>query len=367
MLQPSANGALATLIGNVGALPGAGQAVALETLAGDVNANMLEASMAGMREFNGMLAKRLGGDCNTDNVLSNPGSQVSSLHTQLGNSASQGSLSAWACGYGSFDNVSTSGSVNGYSATLAGMVAGLEYQPDSLNLFRVGFGYGHDDLDVNSISETAIMNQVQLGAYGQHSFFKDSTLNAYVGGSTAVGYNFINTNRAISVEGETASASPTSYNASASVLIGFTTHIRSFTVEPVLSEEYIYQNQSGFTESGAGAADLSVSGRSMNSLRSSLGTQVSNSYPLQGGMKLTPQIHAAFIYDVLDVAPSLGESIAGQGFTINSANPGRMGVQGGAGATLDMGKGLAAYADYNGTLKAHEANNFILAGFKYSY
>ena len=365
-LQPTAAGGIAALIGKAGALlPGIQQAAALETLAGDVNANMQEASVAGMHEFNGMIAKRLGGDCNTNNALSNQDSQVSSLNGKLGSSSLPAGTSAWACGYGSFDAVSSNGGVNGYSSTLAGMVAGLEYKPDSLNLFRVGWGYGYDDLGVNSISETATMNQIQLGAYGQHSFFKDDKLNAYVGGTSAAGYNFINTNRPISAAGETATAAAASYSLSASGLVGFTSDIHGFTVEPVLSEEYIYQYQNSFTENGAGAADLSVSGRSINSLRSSLGAQVLTSYTLHDSMKLTPQIHAAFIYDAFDVAPTLDESISGQGFTINSANPGRIGAQGGAGATLDMGGGRAAFADYNGTFKEHETDNFVLVGLKY--
>ena len=366
--ETTTTGSMNKLLNTLSAVTTSQEAGILGTLTGGgINSDMQAASVLGMHEFNGMLAKRLGGDCNTDDFLSNPGSPNSSAHMQMGSTgtASNTSASAWACGYGSFNSVSANDGNPGVDTTMAGTALGFEYKPTGETVVRVGFGYGHDDIGVSGTGATAKTNSLQMGAYGQYNFFNNPQLNAYVGGTLSGGYDFADTSRP-TVTG-TATASPTAYNLSASALIGFATKVGNVTVEPVASEEYVYNNQDSYSESGGGASDLNVNSNSMNTFRSSVGAQISSSFAMKNGMTLTPQVHAAFIYDAGDVAPSVTESLAGTPFSVSGTNPGHAGIQGGAGMTFDMGSGLAAFADYNGTFKDHETDNFIMGGVKFHW
>jgi autotransporter-associated beta strand protein len=362
MQLTTTSGPVNDLMNAVSATPIANQAAALNTLTGEINADMQTAALNGMHQFNGLLAKRLGGDCNTDDNLDNPGSPVSSMHQKLGQSGTASNASAWACGYGSFDSISGSGGTSGYNTTLAGTTMGIEFKPSSVTTVRAGFGYSHADTGVNAT--TATSNAAQIGVYGQYDFLRTQNANFYVGGTLAGGYDFINTQRQIALTNSTATATPTAYDLSTSALIGFTTHIHDVTVEPVAAEEFVFNNQRTYTEGGAGGADLTVDGRSLSSLRSSVGAQASTRFGFNNGMALTPQVHAALIYDAFDLSPSLTESIGGTPFTVSGANPGRAGIQGGAGGTLDMGGGFAGFLDYNGTFKEHETDNLVMGGIK---
>lgn len=167
----------------------------------------------------------------------------------------------------------------------------------------------------------------------------------------------------------TATASPSGYNLSSEVLVGFSRKAGKFNIEPVAGLEYSFNHQDSFTESGAGAFNLAVSDQDSHRLRGNLSAQVSSAMELRNHMVFTPQAHAGFIYDMLDVAPTVNQTFQGTSstFSVKAPNPGRAGVQAGAGASLQVDNDLAVFGDYNGTFKEHEENHALMAGVKFAW
>ncbi|MBI3418557.1 MAG: autotransporter outer membrane beta-barrel domain-containing protein, partial [Proteobacteria bacterium] len=363
-IQETATGDMETLLNGLSA--SSDQASDLKFLSGENNANLQKSTAEAMHAFNGLLGKRLGGDCNTADYLTNP---ASSPRAKMGNTGSAASNYAFACGYGQFSKVQANGGAGAVESTLAGGAAGVEIRPTSPSVVRFGIGYARDDMELKSTSDTTTVNSIQAGVYAQHDLVEGREGKAYVGATLSGGYNMADTERHV-VAGpivRIAKGDVSGYNLSAGALLGALFRVGNVNIEPIASAEYIYNNQDSYTESGAGAGNLSVSGRETNLLRSSAGGQVNAVLPVGRDMTMVPQVHGAFIYDALDVNPGIHQSIGGAGFNVKGARPGRMGYEAGGGLTLNVNKKLSLFGDYNGTFRDHETDHSFLGGLKVNW
>jgi fibronectin-binding autotransporter adhesin len=324
---------------------------ALGELSGSLNAQLGSAAYDAQHRFDGIVGKRLGGDCN-----------------QMGEQQKMGDGAAWACGYGDIGHIGSGSNATSVNSSLYGFATGYEFTPGDANVVRAGIGYGQDFIRQNAIlGDNATLNSYQAGVYAQHTIAG----GFYVGGGISGAYNTADTTRTISFGGldATAKGTPDGYNMGASAVVGYEVKPgNGLKIEPVAGLEYIYNHQNGFSESGGGSADLLVDSKSSSSLRSSIGTQLSKAIALDNGMTLTPEGRAAFLYDAMTVAPSVDEAFAGNSaFSVRASDPGRAGVQAGAGVTLNVKSNLSLFADYTGTVKNNESDNSFLGGLKYTW
>lgn len=337
------------------------QAVALDQLSGSISAELLTGAQDMQRRFDGMVGKRLGGDCNKmgDETVVN----------------GKGNGAAWACAYGDkgqidADNGSNSNKLDNRKV---GLAAGYEFKPGNqeATTVRVGIGYGHGTMKQSGLASSADMDTYQLGAYAQHNLAGNAKGGAYVGGGLAGSYNTTDTTRNITFGGlnRRAEGEVDGYNFAASAVLGYEAYAGRVRIEPVAGLEYVYTKQNSFTETGAGAANLSFNDEDVNSLRTSIGAQASSKFTLGNGMTITPEGRAAFIYDAMTVRPDIDAAFVGAGSTFNvrGVDPGRAGVQGGAGVTLDLREDLSVFADYTATVKENSTNNSVMGGLKYRW
>jgi outer membrane autotransporter protein len=63
-------------------------------------------------------------------------------------------------------------------------------------------------------------------------------------------------------------------------------------------------DQGAFTETGAGALDLSVRPSHFNSLRTEAGIRLGRAFTLRDGKVISPEVFAGFSYELLDTAGS---------------------------------------------------------------
>ena len=345
------------LLNALSSVPAAGQPIALDMLSGSINAELPASARDAQMRFDGMVGKRLGGDCN---IMGAPA--ANGKEQKFGADSA-----AWACGYGNFGNTKPDVNQVGVQSTLTGFATGYEFKPSDLALIRVGVGYAGDTINQRALGDSATLNSYQIGAYGQYKIMGD----LYVGSGLSGSYNTADTKREIVFGGlnQVAKGTPDGYNIAASAVVGYEAKVNYINIEPVAGLEYIYNHQNSFNETGAAGADLLVDGQSTGSLRSTIGAQLSTvAFDLGNGMSLTPEARAAFIYDSLTVTPTIDQSFAGgAAFTVKAANPGRAGVQGGAGLTLNVNNALAVFVDYNGTLRSYASDNSIMCGLKYSF
>ncbi|MBI3419948.1 MAG: autotransporter domain-containing protein [Proteobacteria bacterium] len=360
-------GDMDTLLNNLSDVDPALQHTALNTLTGEVNASVPGGFRDTLRNFNGMLGKRLGGDCNTMNnnapAAYRP-QQGLYAYPQGGSAYGPRQKSAWVCGYGQFGTLDADGNASKTESTNIGTAMGMEFRPNQNTQLRFGIGYGNDAVEVANIDE-ANLNGYQAGMYGQYTWGK----HFYVGGGFAGSYNTGSSMRHIFVGGlnRVASGDFDGYAASATTTLGAFTRTGGFNLETAAAAEYVYSNLNSFTETGAGAADLLVDGRDVSTLRTSIGAQASKTFNLgRGGSTLTPEVRGAFIYDFLTIAPSVDSTFAGTtaSFTTKGTDPGRLGYQVGGGLTLGLSRRFSVFGDYNGTFKEHEKTHMVLGGAK---
>ena len=117
---------------------------------------------------------------------------------------------------------------------------------------------------------------------------------------------------------------------------------------PAVGLGYTYLNISGYSETG-GAINLNVSSQTVNSLRSLLGGQVSDTWhgtssPLPWSWNLS----AFWQHEYLDDSQSITASITGLGgsFAVNTARPQRDSALLGAGLNGYLSKNISVFLDY---------------------
>nr|WP_255325533.1 autotransporter outer membrane beta-barrel domain-containing protein [Rhodopirellula sp. SWK7] len=91
--------------------------------------------------------------------------------------------------------------------------------------------------------------------------------------------------------------------------------------------QYVYARQNAFTETGAGAMNLAMSGVDTHSLRSNLGSRLQwQSWTSQRGWEITPEIRGSWMHEFLDTTSIVNAQFAGvggAGFSANGLDLGR--------------------------------------------
>ena len=124
----------------------------------------------------------------------------------------------------------------------------------------------------------------------------------------------------------------------------------SFEVQPLVGLQYIYFNQSGFTETGAGALNLMVNSSSTNSLRSAVGARIALPYCNRRSTLIIPELRAQWMHEMIDegnVVQSSFTSAPGSIFSARGVKLGRDFGLFGAGLTIQLQKGISILANYD--------------------
>jgi outer membrane autotransporter protein len=144
-----------------------------------------------------------------------------------------------------------------------------------------------------------------------------------------------------------------------------------FSVQPVAALSWVNLEQDGFTESGAGEADLAVLGGTTNTLTSALGARVTRSFSAGNGSNGTLELRAYWTPTLTDtethVASRFAEAPDSPAFTVASTQPSRNAALFGAGFTAQMWKNLSLHVDYNTTLSSSESSQTVTAGMQYTW
>jgi outer membrane autotransporter protein len=92
--------------------------------------------------------------------------------------------------------------------------------------------------------------------------------------------------------------------------VGLVLHAGAFTLQPRIGLEYDHNDQNGFTEKGAGAANLRLAGEDRDALRTSLGARLHTAWDLGSDRSLMPEFSVAWTHDLLEPAVAIKEGFA---------------------------------------------------------
>jgi outer membrane autotransporter protein len=169
----------------------------------------------------------------------------------------------------------------------------------------------------------------------------------------------------------TATADYDSYNMSVAVETGSDMALPiTGTLTPFIGVEYSHSNRDGFTESGAGTANLSADDENEDSLRAKIGFRISDEIATQGGRKIAPFVSVAYVREMLDDASQLEagfESVPTTTFRIDGPEIERNRLQVGFGVTGQLNDRATLNLGYNGELATSDDNHSFAATFRYAW
>lgn len=233
-----------------------------------------------------------------------------------------------------FSDQNTSANRTGYEATLFGGQVGVDYSvtPNFAAGFALGYTATNADLDggLGEIDD----DTVRAGPYMSLAWG-----DWYVDGSLTFGYHFYNGQRSIPSLPQTANSDYAGYDVTGYFGGGY--HIEmehDLRLTPMASVQYSSFEFEGFTETGAGGANLTVGDRHAESLRTRLGLNLS--FKIDGASKILPYLYFGWeheLFDDDDIEASF--AAGGNPFIIDT----------GARVTdsIFFGAGLSVLIDYN--------------------
>jgi len=242
----------------------------------------------------------------------------------------------WTQAFGSTGDQGAIGDSQGYKSRTGGFALGgdLPLDRDTVVGFAGSFARSYVDGRGLQDQDRTRVDSYQFTAYGSRAFG-----DSFVEGIASVGANRYESKRVIGVLNRTASADYQGWQTLAKVTGGHTFPLDSVTVTPLVSVQYAHAHLGAYTETGAGSVSLAVDGQDYDTLTPGLGARLGLSAPVElaGGL-LSPQLSAAFTYDVIADRQSVEAAFTGGGgaFISQGAEPARAAIALGLGAAYRL-------------------------------
>jgi uncharacterized protein with beta-barrel porin domain len=254
--------------------------------------------------------------------------------------------------------------------TAANATAGVGFKITPHLVGGVLFDYNHTDARTDSQG-----SHVRADTYSPGAFATLSAGGLYLDGLFSFGYNDYSNDRKINIAGNsaTATSSPSGQQYVGDFDLGYNfhpDHEGHWALGPEVGLEYVHLDVDSFTESGAGAADLTVNSQSADSLRGRLGGRLSYS-TREGSIVFAPTVFASYQHEFLNDPFGLTSQFnipSSTPFTIQGSNPGRDSALIGIGASATFDNSMAIYLNYLAEIGASDYFiQSVQGGFKASF
>ncbi|MDZ4815675.1 MAG: autotransporter domain-containing protein, partial [Verrucomicrobiota bacterium] len=249
-------------------------------------------------------------------------------------------------GSGEFGSLNDSSGLNGYDFTTAGVTLGLDYQLSLEMVVGVFGSYSNARTDQKANSGESDADSGRGGVYAGY-FKKNSFLNVVAGG----GSTSYETQRPINFGpiSRTASASPEGQEAFAMIEAGHDFELGKLRLGPVGGFQYRHVNMDQFTESGAGALNLTMSQREMESIMSQLGVRASYEFKL-GKVILYPNISARWQHEFAETQKAVEARFGvlnSAAFNIQTKGPDQDSALVNVGLNAYLSESISIFGGYN--------------------
>ena len=229
---------------------------------------------------------------------------------------------SWAQGYGLGGNIGGDGNAGGTNYRLGGTLFGVERWLNENLMIGVLGGYAGTSVNNHQDGSSAQINSYQVGLY---ELYRQEM--RYFSNIDAFSDNQFNVTRPIDDGNILRTASGNSNGAQWSHYSegGTTFEFDEIRVQPFLGLQYMYLDQGGYTESGAGSLDMTTSHQIVNSVRNSVGARM-YSEAMWGNVLVIPSISARYQHEWGNgtslVSSSLSKRMTAQ-FTTSGNHTGR--------------------------------------------
>ncbi|MEQ8348083.1 MAG: autotransporter domain-containing protein [Sneathiellaceae bacterium] len=276
---------------------------------------------------------------------------------------------AWVRLLGRRGHVDSDGNGTGYDGEQGGIQVGIDRTFGDRFVAGLSLAWLRSDLHAKEVTAQTDGDTYQVGVYGSADLGPvDLDLTA------AYARTDWRTSRSLAFGGlnRTATAAPAGNDIAMTARIGRDIAMGRFTVTPQAGLDWYRLQRDGFSESGAGAANLNVAGSSSDVVQTSLGARAATLVGLGDSLVLRPELRGAWLHDLAQADPQVSATLAGAPaapFTVAAATPGRDAAV--LGVNLTGGSGgmgaLRLFADYELQLAARQAGHAVTLGLRYAW
>ena len=293
---------------------------ALDQLSGEVHASNVTVGLENQSLFLRTLADRLrqgrclcgdGGGCETDDAWH-----------------------SWGTPFGQAGHADGNGNAHGFGYDSVGFAAGVERWIGSDTRVGIALGYDNWSNDTESLGSRSNTDSFLLGLYGCRQLG-----NAWLTGMVSYENDHSDTQRAIDFLASTARANTIGNQFGAYLEAGYAIPVGGLQIAPIGALQYVSLWRDSFSETGAGAAGLSVAGTQADSFRTILGGRLT--YPsTASGTCISPELRSFWVHECADQNRDIRNQFVGGGseFTIAGQNLGRDFGDLGVGVAMQLGR-----------------------------
>ena len=270
----------------------------------------------------------------------------------------------WTVGYGTYGQIDGDGNASGIHYNVGGANFGVGYYLDDETVVGVLGGYAVSNVNGGGNgNDHAQVDTLQGGLYA-----RKAVDDHYVLGIVTYGRQDTDARRNL-VFGGIDREAKSNYNGdelATWVEYGQNRQFETFVLQPLVALQYVGLWQDGFSESGAGAANLTVGDRQSDSLRGSLGARLLKPYEYDNGLVIIPEVSARWMHEFLDQGQEQQAQfggVPGAQFTTRGATAGRDFAVFGTGATFRLSEMLSLNAHYFGQANDQFLSHTGLGGF----
>lgn len=264
---------------------------------------------------------------------------------------------AWAQAYGALGQTPGNGNAATISSALGGLHAGIDAQiTDTLRAGLVS-GYGASLFEVDERASSGSMTSVDLGAYIGAQF---GALG--LRGGASYGWHDIEVERSIVFPGFTDEQSA-SYGAGALQIFGEASYrlaYAGYEIEPFASLAYVDLSGGSASESGLGAAGLSIDIAGQQTLYTTIGTRLATTIEL-GDARVTPSLTLGWQHALGDTATTATMQSGSEAFTVGGVPIATDMLILGAGLSYGLSDALALELSYAGKFAEGASQNAVTA------
>lgn len=317
-------------------------AAAVTELAPEVNGAGVEGTLAAAGKVAGTVSNRM---------------EAARGYASLGNTG-VASGDEWIKGYGvwgkffgGYAEQDLRDGIDGYEATTLGFALGADKQFTDNMTAGLALSYANSDVDSKDASEG---NNTEIDSYAINLY---GTYNNgspwYVDGQLNFGLSEYDTKRVINFASRTAKGSFDGYQYGAKVGGGYTYDMGSTLVTPMASLQYTRLELDGYTEEGAGGANLKVNEQDYDVLTSELGAKLAVKPFEMSGWTVAPEVHAAWLYDMVkDKAEVTAQFTGGTtSFKTEGKDPAEHTAKVGFGVDVANGQDVTVSVNYDAEIK----------------
>ncbi len=265
----------------------------------------------------------------------------------------------WSSGYGVGGRVHGDGNVPGAEYSVGGVQLGLHRDLDDERSLGIYGNYGHTSITRSTWSQSGDVDSALVGIY---TGLRDGPYHSVL--DVAYGYNDYSTQRAAGLG--TAVADFHGHLASVYAEGGRDYCLRGTGFQPFAGLQYIQLHSSRFSETGAGAANLTVDNVDVGSLQSALGIRLSRARCTHGGWTVRSTCQAAWMHEFLEtqVTVDIGSAVP---VPVNCLDPGRDRAVLGTGLVLEACGGLQLFFNYDLQLNSRQTFHVGYGGLAYEW